>query len=96
VHRVIYERMVEEPEAEVARLLEYLGLPFEEACLRFYENERAVRTASSEQVRRPINREGLDQWRAFEPWLEPLKQALGPVLDRYPAAPASDNSTTSG
>ncbi|HEX8669047.1 MAG TPA: sulfotransferase [Allosphingosinicella sp.] len=96
VHRVIYERMVEEPEAEVARLLEYLGLPFEEACLRFYENERAVRTASSEQVRRPINREGLDQWRAFEPWLEPLKQALGPVLDCYPAAPASDNSTTSG
>ena len=87
VHRVIYERMVEEPEAEVARLLDYLGLPFEEACLRFYENERAVRTASSEQVRRPINREGLDQWRAFEPWLQPLKEALGPVLDCYPAFP---------
>ena len=55
--------------------------PFDPACLRFHENARAVRTASSEQVRRPINREGLDQWRPFEPWLGPLKEALGPVLD---------------
>jgi hypothetical protein len=46
-----------------------------------------VRTASSEQVRRPINREGVDQWRRFEPWLSPLKQALGPVLERYPDSP---------
>jgi tetratricopeptide (TPR) repeat protein len=87
VHRVIYERMVEDPEAEVRRLLDYLGLPFEEACLRFYENQRAVRTASSEQVRQPINREGLDQWKPYEPWLGPLKQALGPVLGAYPEAP---------
>jgi hypothetical protein len=87
IHRVIYERMVDNPEVEVRRLLDYLGLPFEEACLHFYENERAVRTASSEQVRRPINREGLDQWRSFEPWLGPLKQALGPVLDAYPQVP---------
>ncbi len=86
---MIYERLVEDPEAEVRRLLDYLGLPFEPACLRFHENERAVRTASSEQVRRPINREGLDQWRAFEPWLEPLKDALGPVLEAYPKAPQS-------
>ncbi|HYE27864.1 MAG TPA: sulfotransferase [Allosphingosinicella sp.] len=84
VHRVIYERMVEDPESEVRRLLDHLGLEFEPACLRFHETERAVRTASSEQVRRPINREGLDQWRAFEPWLGPLKAALGPVLDAYP------------
>ena len=56
------------------RLLDYCGLPFEEACLRFYENERAVRTASSEQVRQPIYREGLEQWRHFEPWLGPLKE----------------------
>ncbi|HEX8262035.1 MAG TPA: sulfotransferase, partial [Allosphingosinicella sp.] len=84
VHRVSYERMVEDPEGEVRRLLDYLGLPFEDSCLRFYENQRAVRTASSEQVRQPINREGLDQWRAFEPWLAPLKDALGPVLDAYP------------
>lgn len=87
VHRVIYERMIEDPEAEVRRLLDSLGLPFEQACLRFYENERAVRTASSEQVRQPINREGLDQWRPYEPWLGPLKEALGPVLDAYPEAP---------
>jgi tetratricopeptide (TPR) repeat protein len=87
VHRVLHEDMVEDPEREVRLLLDHLGLPFDEACLRFYENERAVRTASSEQVRRPINREGLDQWRAYEPWLGPLKEALGPVLDCYPAPP---------
>ncbi|TMJ15885.1 MAG: tetratricopeptide repeat protein [Alphaproteobacteria bacterium] len=89
VHRVIYERMVEDPEREVRVLLDALGLPFDEACLRFYENDRAVRTASSEQVRRPINREGIDQWRPFQPWLGPLEQALGPVLEAYPEAPAA-------
>ena len=68
-------------------MLAYCGLPFDERCLRFYENERAVRTASSEQVRRPIYREGLDQWRNYERWLEPLKSALGPVLSVYPATP---------
>jgi predicted Zn-dependent protease len=84
VHRVYYERLVEDTETEVRRVLEYLGLPFEPECLRFYENERAVRTASSEQVRQPIYREGMDHWRHFEPWLGPLKSALGPVLDAYP------------
>ena len=87
IHRVFYESMVEDTEAEVRRLLGYCNLPFEDACLRFYENERAVRTASSEQVRSPIYREGLDQWRHFEPWLGPLKAALGPVLEAYPAVP---------
>jgi tetratricopeptide (TPR) repeat protein len=87
VHRVLYERMVEDTEHEVRQLLEYCGLPFEEACLRFYENERAVRTASSEQVRSPIYREGVEQWRHFDPWLESLKRSLGPVLDSYPQAP---------
>jgi tetratricopeptide (TPR) repeat protein len=87
VHRVIYEEMVEDVESEVRRVLAYCGLPFDERCLRFYENERAVRTASSEQVRRPIYREGLDHWRRYEPWLEPLKNALGPVLSTYPATP---------
>jgi tetratricopeptide (TPR) repeat protein len=91
VHRVFYEDMVAEPGREVRRLLDHLGLPFDPACLRFYENERAVRTASSEQVRRPINREGLDQWRPYEPWLGPLKAALGDVLTRYPAAPGVTN-----
>jgi hypothetical protein len=87
VHRVHYEALVEDTETEVRALLEYCGLPFEERCLRFYENERAVRTASSEQVRQPIFRDGLDQWRNFEPWLEPLKAALRPVLDAYPHVP---------
>jgi tetratricopeptide (TPR) repeat protein len=87
VHRVLYESMIEDTAAEVRRLLDYCGLPFEEQCLRFYENERAVRTASSEQVRRPIFRDGLEQWRHFEPWLAPLRTALGPVLESYPHAP---------
>ncbi len=88
VHRVIYEAMVEDTEGEVRRLLEYCGLPFEEQCLRFFENDRPVRTASSEQVRQPIYKEGIDHWRNYESWLEPLKTALGPVLDSYPAPPA--------
>ena len=80
VHRVIYERMVADPEGEVRRLLDYCGLPFEPGCLKFYENDRAVRTASSEQVRQPIFTDGVDQWRAYEPWLDPLKAALGDTL----------------
>ncbi|HEY0686035.1 MAG TPA: sulfotransferase [Steroidobacter sp.] len=87
VHRVIYESMVADTEMEVRRLLDYCGLPFDERCLRFYENERAVRTASSEQVRQPIYRDGVDHWQHFEPWLEPLKRALGPVLEAYPNVP---------
>ena len=89
VHRVFYEDMVENTEAEVRRLLDYCGLPFEEQCLRFFENTRPVRTASSEQVRQPIYRDGVDHWRHFEPWLEPLKAALGPVLESYPQPPPS-------
>jgi tetratricopeptide (TPR) repeat protein len=87
VHRVIYEEMVADTEAQVRALLAYCGLEFDERCLRFFENRRAVRTASSEQVRRPIYREGVDQWRRFAPWLGPLEEALGPVLERYPAVP---------
>ena len=79
IHQVSYEDLVEDPETEVRRLLDYCGLGFEAQCLRFYETRRAVRTASSEQVRRPIFRDGLDQWRRFEPWLGPLKAALGPL-----------------
>jgi hypothetical protein len=67
----------------VLALLDHCGLPFEPGCLRFYENARAVRTVSSEQVRRPIFREGLEQWRAYEPWLDPLKTALGPALQGW-------------
>ena len=87
VHRVIYERMVDDTETEVRGLLDYCGLPFEEACLRFYENSRAVRTASAQQVRQPIFRDALEQWRQYDAWLGPLKDALGPVLGAYPDAP---------
>ncbi|GAO39114.1 hypothetical protein SCH01S_25_00940 [Sphingomonas changbaiensis NBRC 104936] len=87
VHRVIYERLVDDTEREIRALLDALGLPFEESCLRFWETERAVRTASSEQVRRPINREGLEPWKPFDPWLAPLRTALGDVLDVYPNSP---------
>ena len=88
VHRVHYEAMVADTEHEVRRLLDYCGLPFEDACLRFHENERAVRTPSAEQVRQPIYRDALEQWRHYGPWLGPLRDALGPVLAEYPAVPA--------
>ena len=85
VHRVIHEKLVADPEAEIRRLLDYVGLPFDEACLRFYENQRPVRTASSEQVRRPIDRSATEQWKRFEDQLGPLKEALGPALDTWQA-----------
>ncbi|HXQ63755.1 MAG TPA: sulfotransferase [Steroidobacteraceae bacterium] len=77
--RVQHEDVVEDLEGHVRRLLEFCGLEFEQRCLEFYKTERSVRTASSEQVRQPISREGIDQWRHFEPWLGPLKAALGPL-----------------
>ena len=80
VHRVIHEDLVDDPETEVRKLLDFLGLPFDPACLAFHQNPRAVRTASSEQVRRPISRDGLEQWKPFERWLDPLKEALGPIV----------------
>lgn len=87
VHRLTHERLVADPETEVRRLLDFVGVPFDPACLRFHETDRPVRTASSEQVRRPISREGLDRWESFERWLDPMKAALGPVLTAYPDAP---------
>jgi len=83
IHRVIYEDLVEDTEAVVRRLLDYCGLPFEDSCLKFYENARSVRTVSSEQVRRPVFRDGIKQWQHFEPWLDPLKDALGPALENW-------------
>jgi tetratricopeptide (TPR) repeat protein len=83
VLRVSYEDLVEELETNVQRILEFCGLEFEPACMEFYKTERNVRTASSEQVRRPIFREGLLQWRNYEPWLGPLKDGLGDALIRY-------------
>lgn len=89
VHRVIYERMVDDTEAEVRGLLEYCGLEFEPRVLEFYKTERAVRTPSSEQVRRPIYRDATEEWRSYEKYLAPLKEALGPVLQSYPEAPVA-------
>jgi hypothetical protein len=83
VLRVPHEEVVEDLEGSVRRILGYCGLEFEPACREFHKTERSVRTASSEQVRQPIFREGLDQWRNFEPWLGPLKEALGDAPVRY-------------
>lgn len=84
VHRVQYEDMVADSENQIRQLLDFCGLEFEEQCLRFYETERAIRTPSAEQVRQPVYKEGLAQWRNFEAHLQPLKKALGPLLTRYP------------
>ncbi len=87
VHRVCYEDLVAEPECEIRRLFDYIGVPFEARSLDFHQTQRVVATVSSEQVRQPIYKDALDQWRHFEPWLQPLANSLGPVLAAYPAAP---------
>jgi tetratricopeptide (TPR) repeat protein len=83
VHHVIHDDLVDNFEQEVRRLLYYLGLPFEDACLRFFENRRAVHTPSAEQVRQPINRSGFGRWRNYEPWLDELKESLGDTLNDW-------------
>jgi len=83
VHRVIHGGLVADPESEIRRMLDYIGLPFDPACLNFHQNPRSVATPSAEQVRRPINSDGCDAWRPYERWLEPLKQALGPAVDHW-------------
>jgi tetratricopeptide (TPR) repeat protein len=88
VHRVIYEQLVEDPEREIRGALDYIGVAFNAACLSAAGHDQVVRTASADQVRQPLNRAGIGSWRAFEPWLAPLVQALGPVLESYSAAPA--------
>jgi Sulfotransferase family len=77
VLRIQHEALVDDLEGNVRRILEHCGLEFEPQCLQFWKTQRSVRTASSEQVRRPIFKEGVEQWRHFEPWLDPLKHALG-------------------
>jgi tetratricopeptide (TPR) repeat protein len=83
VLRIWHEDVVDDLETNVRRVLDFCGLDFEPACVEFYKTERSVRTASSEQVRQPIFREGLDQWKNYEPWLGSLKEALGDALERY-------------
>ena len=90
--RVHYEDVVEDLETNVRRILDFLGLPFEEDCLHYHRNVRSVRTASSEQVRQPIYREGLDQWRNYEPWLDELKEKLGDAVLRYRDPPRGSPS----
>ncbi|RZF60889.1 sulfotransferase family protein [Sphingomonas populi] len=87
VHRIIYENLVDDLEHEVRRLLNYLGLQFDPACLAFHENTRPVHTPSAEQVRQPIYRAGVERWQHYDDYLGPLKAALGPVLDIYPEVP---------
>jgi tetratricopeptide (TPR) repeat protein len=84
IHRVWHEALLAEPEAQIRALLDFVGLPFDSACLRFHENQRPVRTASAEQVRRPINRDGVGQWRNYDEHLAPLRAALGHHVARYP------------
>jgi len=78
---VQHEQLVDDLEANVRRILDFCGLEFEPACLEYWKTERRIHTVSSEQVRRPVSREGIDQWRHFEPWLGPLRQALGSLAD---------------
>ena len=86
VLRVQYEEVVADIENQVKRILDFLGLELEQNCLDFYKTDRAVMTASSQQVRQPIYTTGLEHWRHFEPYLDELKNHLGPVLERYPIA----------
>ncbi len=86
---VKYEDVVSDTEQQVRRILDFCGLPFEQNCLEFHTTQRAVRTASSEQVRQPINQRGLDQWQHFEPWLKPLKQALNPPKEALNTSPTA-------
>jgi tetratricopeptide (TPR) repeat protein len=79
--RVSYPKLIDDTETEIRRMLDYCGLPFEEGCLRFWQTDRAVLTPSAEQVRRPIFRDALDQWRNYEAWLGPLREALGDLAE---------------
>jgi len=80
---VQHEDVVDDLEGSVRRILEYCGLAFEPACIAFHKTQRSVRTPSSEQVRQPIFRDSLEQWKKYEPWLGPFKAALGDALIRY-------------
>lgn len=95
VLRVMHEDVIDDLETQVRRILDFCDLPFEKSCLEFYKTRRSIRTPSSEQVRQPIYRDGMEQWRRFEPWLAPLKEALGPAQAaesaRQDGTPAAGN-----
>ncbi|HVH49157.1 MAG TPA: sulfotransferase, partial [Sphingomicrobium sp.] len=88
VHHILNERLIDDKEGEVRRLLDYVGVPFDPACLESHRTKRAVNTPSAEQVRRPINRDGVDYWRHYEAWLGPMRDALGPALERWSDVPS--------
>ena len=88
---MLFRSMIADTEGEIRRLLDHCGLAFEPACLSFHENDRAVRTASSEQVRQPIYKGATDHWKHFDSWLEPLREALGPALQDYPEVTPPDH-----
>lgn len=94
VHRVLLENLVAAPEQGIRNLLDYCGLPFEQQCLRFHDRKRAVHTPSSEQVRQPISADAAELWRHYERWLDPLKSALGDVLEAYPNVPDFQQNRT--
>ena len=81
--RVHHEDVVGDIDGAVRRILGFCGLEFEARCVEFHKTERSIRTASSEQVRQPLYRDGLEQWRNFEPYLEPLERALGDAIERH-------------
>lgn len=83
LHRVTNERLVDDPEGETRKLLDYVGVPSAQSCFEFHKNTRTVRTPSAEQVRQPLNREGFDRWKSYAPWLEDLQSALGDSLERW-------------
>ena len=83
VHRVQYEEMVNDTEKTIRNLLDYCDLPFEQDCLEFYNNKRPIKTPSAEQVRQPIYKDAMEQWKNYEKYLDPLKEGLGDSLDTY-------------
>jgi len=88
VHHILNERLIDDQEVEVRRLLDYVGVPFDPACLEFHRTKRSVNTPSAEQVRRPINRDGVEYWRHYENWLSPMRESLGDAINRWSDVPA--------
>ena len=88
VHHILNERLIDDQEVEVRRLLDYVGVPFDPACLGFHRTKRSVNTPSAEQVRRPINRDGVEYWRHYENWLSPMRESLGDAINRWSDVPA--------
>lgn len=89
VYRLIYEELIADPEREVRRMLDHIGLDFDEACLKFYENRRPVLTFSADQVRQPLFASGIGRWRSYDAYLEPLRRELGDIVEAYPAVPVT-------